>query len=65
LFPEELEDALKIPGIGPYTARAILSIVFNKPHAVLDGNVKRILARYYSYPKPIDDAKSNSEIEIQ
>jgi len=44
-FPRQLDDALELPGIGRYTAAAILSIAFNEPLAVLDGNVARVLAR--------------------
>jgi A/G-specific adenine glycosylase len=44
-FPTRWEDALALPGIGNYTAAAILSIAFGKKHAVLDGNVARVLAR--------------------
>src|SRR5260370_9553350 len=44
-FPTRLEDALALPGIGNYTAAAILSIAFGEKHAVLDGNVARVVAR--------------------
>lgn len=44
-FPRELNDALALAGIGRYTSAAILSIAFDKPLAVLDGNVARVLAR--------------------
>src|SRR5712664_2158675 len=44
LFPTHLDDALALPGIGIYTAAAILSIAFGEKHAVLDGNVARVLA---------------------
>lgn len=44
-FPERLKDALALPGIGNYTAAAILSIAYGKRLAVLDGNVARVLAR--------------------
>ena len=44
-FPARLEDALALPGIGNYTAAAILSIAFAEKLAVLDGNVARVLAR--------------------
>ena len=44
-FPVRLEDALALPGIGSYTAPAILSIAFGEKLAVLDGNVARVLAR--------------------
>ncbi len=44
-FPDTLEQALALPGIGAYTARAILSIAYQKPVAVVDGNVARVLVR--------------------
>ncbi|MEQ9366457.1 MAG: A/G-specific adenine glycosylase [Leptospirales bacterium] len=44
-FPSDLEAALKIPGVGPYTAAAVLSIALGQATAVLDGNVKRVLDR--------------------
>ena len=44
-FPREYEAALALPGIGRYTASAVLSIAYDEPHAVLDGNVARVLAR--------------------
>jgi A/G-specific adenine glycosylase len=44
-FPREYEAALTLPGIGRYTAAAVLSIAYDEPHAVLDGNVARVLAR--------------------
>jgi A/G-specific adenine glycosylase len=44
-FPANPEDLLALPGVGRYTAAAILSIAFGKKHAVLDGNVARVLAR--------------------
>lgn len=45
-FPEVYEAVLALPGIGPSTAGAILAQVLNQHHAILDGNVKRVLARY-------------------
>lgn len=44
-FPDSGEKALTLPGIGPYTAAAILSIAYGKKLAVLDGNVARVIAR--------------------
>src|SRR6202030_2813961 len=44
-FPRRMEDALALPGIGDYTAAAVLSIAYGEPYAVLDGNVARVLAR--------------------
>ena len=45
LFPSDPVEALALPGIGAYTAAAILSIAYQKKHAVLDGNVARVIAR--------------------
>ncbi len=47
-FPSDLQAALALPGIGPYTARAILSIAYGKPVAVVDGNVARVLVRLFN-----------------
>jgi A/G-specific adenine glycosylase len=44
-FPRTLDAALELPGIGTYTAAAVLSIAYDAPLAVLDGNVARVLAR--------------------
>ena len=44
-FPRTLEEALALPGVGPYTAAAILSIAYGLPHPVVDGNVERVVTR--------------------
>jgi len=46
--PDQPKDLLTLPGIGRYTAGAILSIAFNKAAPILDGNVKRVLSRLYA-----------------
>ncbi|MBI4462829.1 MAG: A/G-specific adenine glycosylase [Acidobacteria bacterium] len=46
-FPKTLSAALALPGVGGYTARAVLSIAYKKPLAVVDGNVARVLARVF------------------
>src|SRR5712671_1995951 len=48
VFPRDEKDALALPGIGSYTAAAILSIAYGAKHAVLDGNVARVLARIFA-----------------
>ncbi len=53
-FPEDYNDILKLKGIGPYTAAAISSFAYNQPYAVLDGNVMRILSRFFGISTPID-----------
>lgn len=47
-IPDNLTDLRTLPGIGRYTAGAILSIAFNKPAPILDGNVKRVLSRFFA-----------------
>ncbi|OGP54739.1 MAG: A/G-specific adenine glycosylase [Deltaproteobacteria bacterium RBG_13_52_11b] len=49
-IPDNPEDLLSLPGVGRYTAGAILSIAFNRESPVLDGNVKRVLSRLYAIP---------------
>ena len=44
-FPREMKLARSLPGVGDYTARAVLSIAYDQPYAVLDGNVARVMAR--------------------
>lgn len=53
-FPETYHELLSLPGIGPYTAAAIASFAFELPEAVVDGNVFRVLSRYFSIEEDID-----------
>lgn len=53
-FPASHDALLKLKGIGPYAAAAIASIAFNLEHAVVDGNVYRVLARFFGIATPID-----------
>jgi len=54
VFPATFSEIIKLKGVGDYTASAIASICFNKPTAVVDGNVYRVLARYYGIDTPIN-----------
>lgn len=51
-FPKTLEAALAVPGVGLYTASAVLSIAYGVPLPVVDGNVRRVLARLYALTGP-------------
>lgn len=56
IFPNTLEAAMALPGIGQTTAGGILSLAYNLPVAILDGNVKRVLARLIALPVPPNKA---------
>lgn len=53
-FPILYKDVLALKGVGPYTAAAICSIAYGMPYAVVDGNVYRVLSRYFGIDTPID-----------
>lgn len=53
-FPTSYDELLKLKGVGPYTAAAISSFAFGLPVAVLDGNVFRVLSRYFGVDVPIE-----------
>jgi A/G-specific adenine glycosylase len=55
-LPDSWEQLRGLPGSGDYTAAAVLSIAFKRPHAVVDGNVKRVLARLFLMETPANAA---------
>ena len=55
-FPETQVELKKLNGIGEYTANAISSICFNEKRAVVDGNVYRVISRFYGIDKPINNS---------
>ncbi|SMH41877.1 A/G-specific adenine glycosylase [Maritimibacter sp. HL-12] len=56
-FPDTAEGLRALPGIGPYTAAAIAAIAFDRPEAVVDGNVERVMARLFRVETPLPTAK--------
>lgn len=62
-FPTDLKAVLKLPGIGPYTAGAILSIAYNLPVPAVDGNVMRVMSRLYASDLDIALPKTRLFIE--
>ena len=58
-LPNNFEDLITLPGIGNYTANAILAIAFNKPYIPLDGNIERVLKRYLYLKKEKEIQKDN------
>ncbi len=57
IFPDQYEDILALKGVGPYTASAIASFAYNLPYAVVDGNVFRVLSRFFGIDEAIDSTK--------
>ena len=57
VFPDSQEDLKKLPGIGDYTSAAITAIAFNKPATVVDGNVERVIARFFAVEEPLPNSK--------
>ena len=55
-FPSSYSEILALPGIGPYTASAIASFAFGLRHAVIDGNVERVISRYFGISTPTGSA---------
>lgn len=62
-FPDSYEGLLKLKGIGPYTAAAIASFAFDLPHAVVDGNVFRVLSRYFGIDLAINSTAGKKTFE--
>jgi A/G-specific adenine glycosylase len=54
IFPDNFKDLLQLKGVGQYTAAAIASFAYKEPVAVLDGNVFRVLSRYYGIDTPVN-----------
>lgn len=61
-FPTEFEQVLDLPGVGRSTAGAILSSCLNAPYAILDGNVKRVLSRYFAVNGWLGEKKTEDRL---
>lgn len=62
-IPDKWDEIIKLKGIGPYTASAVLSIAFQKPHAVVDGNVIRLLSRFFGIENDVRSSKTKKQIQ--
>lgn len=65
IFPTTSAALQTLPGVGPYTSAAIAAICFDEPIAVLDGNLDRVLARYYALGVPVREAKDELRSALQ
>ncbi len=63
VFPSSYKELLKLKGIGDYTASAIASVCYDEPVAVVDGNVYRVLSRYFGINTPINSTKGIKEFK--
>ncbi len=61
VFPSSYEDILSLKGVGAYTAAAISSFAYGLPQAVVDGNVYRVLSRYWGIDTPIDSTEGKKQ----
>jgi A/G-specific adenine glycosylase len=61
IFPKTYDNLLKLKGVGTYTAAAIGSFAYDLPHAVVDGNVYRVLSRYFGIETPIDSTEGKKQ----
>jgi len=61
-LPQDVDQLLQLPGVGAYTAGAIASIAFGKDESAIDGNVRRILARFYNLTEPVGSTKFKNQI---
>jgi A/G-specific adenine glycosylase len=62
-LPESYDEIIKLKGVGPYTAAAVTSIAFNKPNAVVDGNVIRVLTRYFGIEDDTRSTKTRNKVQ--
>ncbi|MGB1315409.1 MAG: A/G-specific adenine glycosylase [Chitinophagales bacterium] len=63
VFPDNFNDLLKLKGVGAYTAAAIASFAYDIPKAVVDGNVIRVLSRYFGIETQFDKAKEKANLQ--
>ncbi|HEY8192168.1 MAG TPA: A/G-specific adenine glycosylase, partial [Alphaproteobacteria bacterium] len=61
-FPSDIESLQELPGIGDYTSAAIAAIAFDKPATVVDGNVERVVARYFKITEPLPAGKKEIRV---
>ncbi|MFM7668125.1 MAG: A/G-specific adenine glycosylase [Bacteroidota bacterium] len=61
IFPSDHQEILKLKGVGEYTAAAIAAFAFDKAHAVVDGNVFRVLSRVFNLNIPIDSTEGKKQ----
>ena len=64
IFPTKYDDILRLKGIGPYTAAAICSFAYDEARPVVDGNVIRVLSRYFGINDFVDETSTKKQIQL-
>lgn len=64
-FPDTEDGLRALPGIGDYTAAAVAAIAFNRPAAVMDGNVERVISRLYAISDPLPGSKPQMKARVR
>jgi A/G-specific adenine glycosylase len=64
IFPDELDALLALPGVGPYTARAVLAFAFERDVGVIDANAARVLARWHARPLKRREAQELADAAV-
>ena len=62
MFPDSFDEILALPGVGRYTAGAVVSFAFGRRAAIVDGNVVRVLARLMDYHEPVDTSEGRTRM---
>jgi A/G-specific adenine glycosylase len=62
-IPDNWDEIIELKGIGPYTAAAVLSMAYQKPHAVVDGNVIRVLSRWFGIEDDVKQTAVKNDIQ--
>ena len=65
VFPPDVLGLMELPGIGPYTAAAIAAIAYDIPVAAVDGNVERVMSRFYAIEEPLSKSKPRINVLAQ
>jgi len=64
VFPKTYNEIIELKGVGDYTASAVASFAFKLPHAVVDGNVYRVLSRLFNVETPINTSQGKKEFQL-
>lgn len=65
IFPDTEEGLRALPGIGDYTSAAVAAIAFNRPSAVMDGNVERVISRLFVIDAPLPGSKPEMKAKVR